>query len=99
MITNWFKLSQAQSYSQYTVKDKDTLSSIAKNVLGDEKRWQEIAKINPQINPNRIKAGMVINMPSSQQPQQAQQPAAAEQGGCLQTPNIIPYRLMTPLLG
>ena len=80
MITNWFKLSQAQSYSQYTVKDKDTLSSIAKNVLGDEKRWQEIAKLNPQINPNRIKAGMVINIPASQQHQQAQQPVVAEQG-------------------
>lgn len=80
MITNWFKLSQTQSYSQYTVKDKDTLSSIAKNVLGDEKRWQEIAKLNPQINPNRIKAGMVINMPAAQKPQPAQQPVAAEQG-------------------
>lgn len=66
MISNWLKLSQAQSYSQYTVKDKDTLSSIAQNMLGDAKKWQEIAKANPQIDPNKIKAGMVINLPNLQ---------------------------------
>ena len=67
MNINWFKLSQAQSHTQYTVKDKDTLYSISQALLGDAKRWQEIAKINPQIDPNRIKAGMVINIPAAQQ--------------------------------
>jgi len=62
MHKNWYKLSQ--SSSQYTVKDKDTLSSIAQNVLGSSSRWVEIAKLNPNINPNQIKAGMVLNMPS-----------------------------------
>jgi LysM repeat protein len=78
MHKNWYKLSQ--SSSQYTVKDKDTLSSIAQNVLGSSSRWVEIAKLNPNINPNQIKAGMVLNMPSQNDSLSASVPASTSQG-------------------
>lgn len=62
MKNNWYKI--AQSSSQYTVKEGDTLSIIAKNLLGDEKLWTEIHKINPQIkDPAKIIAGSLINIP------------------------------------
>lgn len=66
---NWFKCSQiiknAQSYQQYTIVQGDNLSSIAKKYLGNAEKWQEIAKVNPGINPNKLQIGQVINIPSS----------------------------------
>ena len=46
--------------TDYTVKSGDTLSGIAYRY---RLRWQDIAAVNPQINPNRLLVGDVIQLP------------------------------------
>lgn len=46
--------------TDYTVKSGDTLSGIAYRY---RLRWQDIAAVNPQINPNRLLVGEVIQLP------------------------------------
>lgn len=52
----------------YKVRRGDTLSGIAKRLYGDEKRWRDIAAANPALNPKRLRAGQIINVPTTAQP-------------------------------
>lgn len=56
-------VSQAKEYTTYTVKKGDTLSKIAKAMLGKASRYMEIAKLNNLSNPNKIKVGQVLKIP------------------------------------
>lgn len=47
----------------HTVGKGDTLSSISAKYYGKEKYWVAIAKMNPTINPDRLKLGQVVQMP------------------------------------
>jgi nucleoid-associated protein YgaU len=47
----------------YVVKRNDTLASIARRYLNDDKRWREIVEVNDKLNPNRIFPGMKIKLP------------------------------------
>jgi len=50
----------------YTVKPGDTLWAIAKRILGDGSRWQEIYNANVSVigkNPNLIYPGQVLRIP------------------------------------
>ena len=49
--------------AEYTIKKGDTLSGIAKEFLGDQSRYGEIAALNKIKNPNRIRAGRTIMLP------------------------------------
>ena len=50
--------------THYQVKLGDTLASIAKAQLGDEKRADDILKLNPHLtNPNRLTVGVIIRLP------------------------------------
>jgi nucleoid-associated protein YgaU len=49
----------------YVVKSGDTLSEIAQRELGSSRRWQEIADANPDLDPNRLRAGKTIRLPGS----------------------------------
>lgn len=49
----------------YIVKSGDTLSKIARDHLGDAKRWPEIAKLNGIPNPDLIHPGDELRLPSS----------------------------------
>lgn len=53
----------ARGGKTYTIQPKDTLYSIAKNQLGDGKRWKEIVEINPGLDAAKLKVGQVIKMP------------------------------------
>ncbi|MEZ4872278.1 MAG: LysM peptidoglycan-binding domain-containing protein [Bdellovibrionales bacterium] len=46
----------------YLIRKNDTLKSIAKKVYGDESRWRDIWKNNPQLilNPKKIYAGFTL---------------------------------------
>ncbi len=50
----------AKIKNTYTVKKGDTLWKIAKEMLGDGSRYQEIAKANGISNPDLIYAGQVL---------------------------------------
>ncbi len=51
------------SGNTYTVQYGDTLSGIAKALLGDASRYKEIAALNGIDNPNVIKVGQVLQIP------------------------------------
>ena len=48
----------------YTIKDDDSLWTIAADWFGDASRWNLIAKANPLIDPDRLKLGQVIRLPA-----------------------------------
>jgi sulfite exporter TauE/SafE/copper chaperone CopZ/LysM repeat protein len=52
----------------YTVRRGDTLRAIAKRLYGDEKRWRDIAAVNPSLNPKKLREGQSINLPGGAQP-------------------------------
>ena len=50
---------------QYQIKKGDTLLSIAARELGDTKRVNEILDLNPDIDPERLRIGSIINLPAT----------------------------------
>ena len=53
------------SFDVYVVEQRDTLSKIALNRLGDAKRWPEVFGMNSDklVDPNRIYCGMTLRVP------------------------------------
>lgn len=47
----------------YKVKSGDTLSGIAAKLLGDSRRWRDIASLNGLKHPDLIKVGQVLKIP------------------------------------
>ena len=56
----------AQSSATYTVKPGDSLSKIAKNVLGDANAYMDIFNANKDQlkDPDKIQPGQVLKMPA-----------------------------------
>ena len=48
---------------RYEVQIGDTLESIAYRHLGARKRWKDIVKLNPGLNPKRLMEGQEIYLP------------------------------------
>ncbi|MHC5114746.1 MAG: LysM peptidoglycan-binding domain-containing protein [Planctomycetota bacterium] len=61
----------------YTVKDGDTMSSIAIRWFDDEQKWHLIAKANPLVDPNRLRVGQTLRLPPRGTPREPVPPAAA----------------------
>jgi len=53
----------ATSGTEYVVQRGDSLSRIARMKLGAESRWQEIANLNPRIDPKSLSVGQTILLP------------------------------------
>jgi hypothetical protein len=49
---------------QWTVKDGDTLTSIAYAEYGDSNRWRAIADANRLVHVRRLRPGMILEIPS-----------------------------------
>ena len=47
----------------YTVSEGESLWRIAQRSLGDGKRFNEIVKLNPGINPDSLRVGQKLNLP------------------------------------
>jgi LysM repeat protein len=56
--------SQAEG-EEYVVQEGDTLASIAKEKLGSEDRWQDIAEANGLENPDQLQVGQSLVIPSA----------------------------------
>lgn len=59
--------SSSSGHRTYTVQPGETLSRIAKRLLGSENRWREIVDLNKDVikNPDNVTAGTVIRVPNS----------------------------------
>lgn len=54
--------------ASYRVAEGDSLWLIAKYQLGDGNRWAEIAKLNPELNPDKLVVGMTLVLPEGAAP-------------------------------
>jgi nucleoid-associated protein YgaU len=56
----------AQQFDKYVVKAGDSLSAIAKEILGDANRWKEIWEANKEAvpDPNVIRVGQELLIPA-----------------------------------
>lgn len=54
----------APAFTNYTVKEGDTLTSIAKHFYGPKGKWEAIQDANPGLNPSRLKIGATIKVPT-----------------------------------
>jgi nucleoid-associated protein YgaU len=59
------KVASTDIYGMYTVQSGDSLSKIAKTLLGDMNRWREIHELNKDTvkNPDLIQAGQTLKIP------------------------------------
>lgn len=55
---------QYPAATSYTVQKDDTLWAIAKRFLGSGSRWEEIAKLNPDVDPKSLEVGTVLLLPA-----------------------------------
>lgn len=51
--------------NEYVVQRGDSLAKIARNVLGAESRWTEIAQLNPRVDPRALVVGEKLALPSA----------------------------------
>lgn len=83
---------------EYIVKAGDTLSSIARNLLGANGDWREIARINNITNPSSLQIGQRLLVPTTSTPPIAQNPEVAMVRNTLQgvyPPNKISISFTT----
>jgi nucleoid-associated protein YgaU len=52
----------AKSDATYVVRNGDTLADIAQRQLGSAKRWPELVKLNPGLDPKNLKIGTTIKL-------------------------------------
>lgn len=62
--------------TEYVVQRGDSLARIARKQLGAESRWQEIANLNPTVDPKSLNVGQKLVMPEGAAPVASKQPAA-----------------------
>lgn len=62
----------------YTVRSGDTLADIAQRELGSAKRWTELVKLNPGVDPKNLKIGATIRLAGSAPAEAAPLAAANE---------------------
>ena len=51
-------------YRNYEIQLSETFRSIAARELGSANQWNEIKKLNPDLDPKKLKPGMKIRMPA-----------------------------------
>jgi nucleoid-associated protein YgaU len=57
--------------TSYKVKQGDTLETIARAQYGNGALWSEIAKANPGVEPNRLRIGQELVLPSAEDARRA----------------------------
>lgn len=62
--TELVKADDGDKFRWHEVKPKDTFASIAKDQLGSANLWPEIKKLNPDLDPMKIKPGDKIKLPT-----------------------------------
>jgi LysM domain len=64
----WAAIDQpTEPYISYTVKTGDKLERVARDLLTDPRKWNELARLNGLKDPNFITPGQVLDVPRSRQ--------------------------------
>jgi len=50
-------------FTTHTVRELETMGSIAKKLWGSSSRWDVISRANPSVDPDRLRVGMVLRIP------------------------------------
>jgi len=50
-------------FTQHTVRENETMGSIARALWGSSSRWDVISRANPSVDPDRLRVGMVLRIP------------------------------------
>ena len=53
-----------RTYTSHTVRDGETMSSIAGQWFGDVGKWDLIAKANPLVDPSKLQIGQKLRLPA-----------------------------------
>ena len=61
----------------HVVAEDESLWKIAASRLGSGERWNEIAKLNPTIDPDRLKVGQRLQLPAGAGPASTSAPSKA----------------------
>ena len=56
-------LANRPGFRTHKIVDGDSLYRLAERLLGDPLRWTEIAKANPDLDPDNLKVGVTIYLP------------------------------------
>ena len=62
-LPSWSRRSKTANYSHKVRYSGETLSIISKWYTGDIESWHALSKVNPQLDPNHIKIGTIIQIP------------------------------------
>jgi hypothetical protein len=55
----------SEPFISYTIQSGDILQNVARNLLADPNKWNELARLNGLKNPNLIFPGQVLDVPRS----------------------------------
>jgi nucleoid-associated protein YgaU len=50
-------------FTQHTVRENETMGSIASRYYGSSGRWDVISRANPSVDPDRLRVGMILRVP------------------------------------
>jgi uncharacterized protein YvpB len=59
-----FQRPEVRAGATYEVRDETELWQVAKNALGDPKRWPEVWALNPDVHHESLKRGQKLNIPT-----------------------------------
>ena len=76
----------APAGAEHVIKRGDTLEGIARERLGDARRWREIAAANPTVNPENLKVGTTLKLPAGTTPKLPAGGSPAEATGAAPEP-------------
>ncbi|MDO8619068.1 MAG: LysM peptidoglycan-binding domain-containing protein [Candidatus Daviesbacteria bacterium] len=80
----------------YTVKDGDTLFTIAEKYYNDGYKYPEIAKANNLINVDSIATGQTLTIPKLTEAEMSPTPASTEAPTTVPSPTPLPTPAVTP---
>ena len=78
-----------ESGRTHTIAAGETLVSIARAVYGDGKYFKALEDANPNVNPDRLKPGMTIQIPAASQVREARQSPKTSSTGTVSTASAV----------
>lgn len=85
--------------TEYAIQTGDTLEGLAQRFMGDRAKWRQIADANPGLNPNALKVGQRIRIPTGGGASATPASDAASSGGSVAGANTYTVLKGDTLIG